>query len=97
MKRAIKQTAVAALLFAFIICGPASSFSQRKNGSGPSAAPTFDSSQATAFVGVNVIPLDRERVLTIRNGFPDRKIDVAVQVNTSVGPRLGKTARACRS
>lgn len=41
MKNAIKQITAAALLFAFILCGPASSFSQRKNGSGVSAAPAF--------------------------------------------------------
>ncbi len=44
-----------------------------KNGSGSSAAPTSDSIQTTAFVSVNVIPMDRERVLTnqtvvVRNG-----------------------------
>src|SRR5688500_4538708 len=38
MNNAIKQITVAVLLFALILCGPVSSFSQRKNGSGSAAS-----------------------------------------------------------
>ncbi|MGQ0542168.1 MAG: amidohydrolase family protein [Blastocatellia bacterium] len=73
MTKAIKLYAAAAVLFTFIFGFPASIAAQKKNGKGTVAAPLF-TSDAVAFVGVNVIPMDRERILQnqtviIRNGL----------------------------